>query len=336
MEYNKDIDPDESEDGPYGKIIHFVKSPSLKAYFDAKEKASSRNKAIYQLGSLIAYALIGVGITASSYLVLVNTQTPPPNILKAMTLSTLFGSAIQLFLWMGRFKMNWLLARYAAERVRSVKAQLIAEAAFHPSEELTPETAENFVALQLTNIAHALNSGIPALSLTDPKELVQINKNAVDTYAHYPLVLSAYQTYRVKFQRNFALGEKGRLQTNVEEYKGLGTAMILLLAITAAALTSISFLGVGEQLGVSQEEFLFASVTLFTISALLTAKQRTSLSEPNLGRYHRYHEDVERLVSESPETASAFRDYVFRMERLAIDELKEFTDDAKLLGARLF
>lgn len=336
VEYNTDIHIADKRKGPYGPIYDFLKSTRIERRFDLEEEIARKNKIRYQQGSIIALILVGVGITSSSFLVLIGTSGAEEVTLRFLTLATIAGSCVQLLVWLFKFKRKWLVARYAAERIRSVKALLIAKAALVPPESLNKQTADDFITLRFNEIDQAVNQGWEALSITSPRELIKLDDNDQDLlFPHFDIVRQAYAHYRVEYQKAFAQGEATRLESRAKEFHGVGSALLLILAVLAATLTSISFLGIASNLATSQQALMFWSLSLFTLSALWTAQTRTSLAEPNLARYKRYKKDIEELMTTASNDPASFRLHVKKMERLAIGELEEFTDDAKQLGARI-
>ncbi|MEM1380988.1 MAG: hypothetical protein AAGH41_10230 [Pseudomonadota bacterium] len=340
MKYNSDIFIDSAEAETFAPIQDFLSAPALQERFAAEDRRSTTNKRLYRLFSFSVFLLVGVGVIASLCLVTVlSGDDAEPWLLSlagGLSYATLVATAVQIVIWNQRFREKWLLARYAAERLRSVKAQLIATAGLLPPAQLNAETADRITKRHLVDLDQVVASGLTEVCDIDPSELFNLYTDDDVTHPHLGVSVEAYTQYRTKYQLRFARGEVALLEARERDVMSIVNTVVLFAGIFAACLSSLTFFESVTPLPFDQNVLIFISLSLFVASALLNAVERTSLSEPSVGRYRRYEDAIKRLLNAPrPDAADTFRRHVERMEGLAIDELREFIEDAKLLGARI-
>ena len=335
MKYNQDIFVDESIAQNYPSIFHFVKCRPLEERFKSEEKTAIFNKQLFQWGSMCSLLMIGSGVIASSYYVLIGAPATALPTIKWLSLLVILGSVMQIVLWRTNAKEKWIIARYAAARIRSIKAQLIAQSAFLSNNQLTEEYANKYVKIQLEKLNKDLETQLGVLKIFSADRIVQLSKKSNEAYPQLEESKAAYDFFRIVYQSNFAIHEAKNLQDNVENFKGVGLTVFFCLAIAGAVVSSLSVFDPSIGFGYSQSQLLFVSISLFVVSAVMGLASRISLREPNRDRYDKYIKDLEMIKFMMAEDGASFFDKVMEMESLAADELKAFCDDAKNLSGRL-
>ncbi|MEO1656625.1 MAG: hypothetical protein AAFR65_02800 [Pseudomonadota bacterium] len=340
MAYNDDIFIKLSDIASSEPIAPFLVSEKLADRFRLEDNAAAFWKRVYQKGSIVSLLLIGIGISSSSAAVLFAGDRPWVEVAKVLSLASVLGLIVQLAVYVSGAKRNWLVARYATERLRSVKAQLITLPVFLEPDvvedkERAQLIADEFVEFHIKDVAVARSHKWGALEICSVKDLVRripVNEPELNRYG--ALAQDAYQRNRVDYQRLFANQEAEDLKNSTENWKGVGNSFVFLSATLATVMIGVSFLEVPALTDGFQKGFLLGGIVLFATSAIISASDKTSLHRPNYHRYKRYEEQIEALSDEGTKAPRSFREYFLAMEGLAISELREFCDDARQLSAR--
>jgi hypothetical protein len=245
------------------------------------------------------------------------------------------GLAAQLILIFGRLKERWLLARFAAERLRCIKFQAFALVARESDPAKAAREAALFTEQAIANLSQELMGGRSAMLQFNPSELAvdsadphgHGNRGFIETAeAVYERLRLEVQMQHFEAQAHMAR-EADRLPATLSEVTFVLGAVIACLGIILA---SHGALPPTPGALLAQAWLHFATWSLFAASAVMAVYQRGAAGKSNADRYSRYARDIGRIRTRYPyETPAGFADAVRDMESVALQELDEFCRDAE-------
>ena len=306
------------------------------AFLDQEAKAVAAKRSYHFRGRLgMSLVLVSVLYTVAAALVI------PADIpgFRALGVTAVLvgatGLTIQLELLVTGKKKVWLINRFAAERLRSIKFQAYQFAFSTKSLDDLKERADAFYIAELARLRAELNTGEAALGMFSPGRST-VKLEVIATAAAPDLAVAmqkAYRELRIVYQLRFATAEIEALQR--VQRVGYASADILYLlgaALTVAAL--FSKLAVPES-HVAARWIDFFAIISFITGLFLAIIDNASLSETSKGRYEHYVRALEERDRELSEDMMPFPEVVRQIERVVLGELSQFCLNATQISYRL-
>jgi hypothetical protein len=244
---------------------------------------------------------------------------------------------IQICLLLANTKQAWLLNRFAAERLRSIKFQAYSLAMISESTTDLEEKANAFYTTEVARMEAELNAANAVLARFSPAEAtLRLPALKAKTPVNSELAqtaCNAYRDLRLDYQRRFAadqiesLKQSGRVGTTIADM-----LYMLGVALTVCALTVTLVFSVSKAL---TQWIDFLALAAFVVGLLKTILDNASLDETSQGRYEEYVRALEECDDELAEEKAHFPYVVRRIERVALGELSQFCQAALRINYRL-
>jgi hypothetical protein len=229
-------------------------------------------------------------------------------------------------------KSQWLVNRFACERLRSIKFQAYSLAATARDEAELAQRTRQLTATELARLESELNMGISIFEAFVPEKCVSVpapcagpaNPNITSE------AMTAFRELRLLYQDRYAAAELHRLRENRRVFHSAAD----ILYFSGACLVLLSLLAkVVPGLPISAwVDFL--AISAFVLSISKTVLDSATLTEPSTARFVRYREEIA-AVERRMEHGATLDIVVPQMERIALGELEEFCDASKSINYRL-
>jgi len=335
--HNRDVFPTPEIKQLYSPIEPIVTNELVDKPFSAHEEEATRMKRQYHRRGRFALLLVlfSVLFTLAEALVLPDFYGEH-QLSILLVICAVIGLAIQIHLIKKKKKQSWLLHRFAAERLRSIKFQAYPLALQATS---TPDLQTKVNAFYTEEVAHLqteLNAGYAVLSRFSPRKAVaKLPPPAGSTPS--PEIISAaqnaYRELRLDYQIHFATGEIQLLQEKQRVgYTSSDVLYLLGAGLTAAALACKVFFPSAAN---ASDWIDFSAVTAFMLSLFKAILDNASLAETSKARYEDYVRALEDSDAELTSAAGIFSDRVPIIERVALEELSHFCQSASQISYRL-
>lgn len=333
-EHNRDIFPKKETVEAYKSIAPLIENKIVNDAFQQRENAANAAKALYHNVGRIAILLVAAGALFTVAEALIIPEGPYVFPLSATFAAlSVVGLLLQFYIVLTKQKKNWMINRFAAERVRSIKFYGFSVADFAIDAADLQSRADDFYRKALAQLGNELNAGITALHMFSPSATVgameSIRTGASSAPANPPFAAEARQAYtdlRVRYQARFASDEvaklKGekRLLENTSDLLYLFGACVVVLALGS------------KFVGWHTVEIDFIAVALFIISSSMAILENASLAPDARSRYERYAADSTEIERHGLANLSHV---VNGMENLALRELDAFCRAAAMISYRL-
>lgn len=337
--HNRDIWPDNENGEEFPAITCLTNNRTILDRFSRYEAEATKYKKRYQ-----DFGLAGLMMIAASVLMGVATalfQSEIPWLVWPSMVFAIFGLAgvaIEIWLIVDKAKSKWISARFAAEWMRAIKAQLYTAAIGAGSKAELEQTAATTVKRHLRALDNALASSHEPYAIFQPREAILLPAAPDMARGGDPEILaqsrSAYMKYRIQYQENFAETEKRRIGNSVRPQNSLSDFSFIAGAALSVVAGALFLFDTGEDMLLSRI-VIFATVAAFVFSACHSIWRNASLIDPNIGRYELYADNIKEVRLSPAEDAAGFGEQVRRMETLAMDELQEFCRDAAIISMRI-
>jgi hypothetical protein len=326
-----DIDPPSEFLRIHSEYYELLANKAIAQRSAAFEQTAGRDKQAYTLLGLLSLGAAIVSITALAYSL---TLMPEPGGLSVLTLPLAVlgaaGIAAQLGLLASPLKDRWLGARYAAERLRSIKFQAFQHAACAGTDHEAAVTAFTqralgALALELVHPAVSMRRFDPDESLGDaPRPAAPLAPERLEE------LKATYRELRLDYQSAHALNRitqlrgESRLPAAASEISFWAGAALGYLDLVLA-FEPLRHLGASWE---STREFW--TLFLFALSAILFVLERGRSHDLALERYEDHRLALERAagVLARAHDAESFVECVRQAERAALRELKAFCREA--------
>ncbi len=240
--YNLDMFPEPDVQKLYAPVGVLVINPLVNEPFGVFEAKAVRAKGLYHRWGRIGIVLVVLSTLYTVAEALVMPRIDGLRLMSAgMILLGVFGIAIQLYLLSARVKQTWLLNRFGAERVRSIKFQAFPLAATAASADDLTARVNAFYTAEITRLNMELNGGEAALSTFSSISAVKhlAASPAAANAAIFGAAEEAYRDLRFKYQISFAQGEIQALKDAARiVYTSSDPLYLLGAVLTVAALAS--------------------------------------------------------------------------------------------------
>jgi hypothetical protein len=336
--HNRDVFPTQDVQDVYNLVEPILVNSIIDDRFLEHEKAATKAKTHYhQRGRLaMLFVLLSALFTIAGALVI--PVFPGLELLSIVfTVLGAIGLAIQIHLLVTKKKQRWLLHRFAAERLRSIKFQAYPLIGVTTSTVELAQKANSFYSMEVARLNMELNAGDAALVLFSPANAVTRTpvpaaaaprNAAIETMGR-----NAYRELRIAYQRRFATAEIQALQQHRRiGYTAADILYLLGALLTVAALTcKLVFPNV-----VTASNWIdFVAVAAFILGLFTTIMDNASLAETSKARYEDYARELEECDKELTAESASFPEVVRRIERVVLEELNHFCQSAAQISYRL-
>lgn len=334
--HNRDMFPTCQTKKLYEVLLPIVANDIVDKHFKAYDKAAASAKRRYhRLGRIgIILVILSAIFTIAEALVIPEVSWIP----KVSVFFVFIGGVgvlVQLYLLVTRKKQEWLLSRFAAERLRSIKFQAYALSFEAVSPNDLSEKANDFFAAEIARLEGELNAGGAALLLFSPAQMTaprsQVGAPKAPTIE--AAARQAYRELRIKYQRQFATGEIASI-TSKQRLEGTTSDILYLLGaglVVAALICKLLF----PQASAVSAWIDFTAVSAFVLSLSNAILENASLAETSKVRYEDYVSALSDCDNELTAENAPFPEVVRRIERVVLEELNQFCKSAARISYRL-
>lgn len=334
--HNSDLFPGRETLELYSTIAPLIQNPIVDEPFKIREASALRAKHSYHFQGRVGMLLIVI----SSLFTLAEALVLPPFAGRAvagiaMIVFGVAGMAIQVRLLLVRRKQDWLLNRFAAERLRSIKFQAfpLADSAVDVND--LQRVVNEFYARETTRLAAEMNARDAALALFSPKAAVQILKSpkkpvndALGTKAR-----DAYRELRIAYQLRFAADEVASLRRR--QRVSFATADLLFIGGTMLILFALFCRMTLPELSALSRWLDFLALSAFVLGLANSLFENASLTETSQTRYEHYIRELSDADRDLSEEEASLVQAVSVIEGLALDELEQFCLEASKITYRI-
>ena len=332
QEPNRDIFPTPAMLERFPNITPLLKNEAIEAAFNRHEALSVSGKRWFHRLGLVSMVLIGGSAIYTIAEALLFKGAGNPAISIAAAISAAIGIAAQIYTLAAKVKSQWLVNRFACERLRSIKFQAYSLAATARDEAELAQRARQLTATELAKLESELNMGISIFEAFVPEKCVSVPAPGVGP-ANPDITgeaMTAFRELRLLYQDRYAAAELHRLRENRRVFHSAAD----ILYFSGACLVLLSLLAkIVPGLPISAwVDFL--AISAFVLSISKTVLDSATLTEPSTARFVRYREDIAE-VERRIEHGATLDVVVPQMERIALGELEEFCDASKSINYRL-
>lgn len=330
---NRDVFPSSELLALYEPASVIMRNEAVDRRFAQHERSAAKAKKSYHYLGRAAVLLILV--SAVFTLAQVFGFLPGGNRILAALMAVLGGCglAIQLYLFASGNKARWLLNRFAAERLRSLKFQAFAIVPnCRDSAELQAHVKE-FYTVQLARLEMELNAGEISLALFSPTDAIACRSCAVS--ANPNLIAAArhaYRELRIVYQQRFAASQIQKLRMT----ERVTTSAADFLYLSGAVLTVLGLLAFALRYPLATIRLIeFLAAAAFVVGLSKTVLDNASLAEASKSRYEQFLQAIEECNAQLMHDGGNFSEIVCQFERLALEELGQFCRAASHISYRL-
>jgi hypothetical protein len=337
LTHNIDMFPQQAAIDAYPSAAPLIVNPIIDDAFIQHENAANRAKRIYHNVGRFAILLIALSAIFTLAEALLLPHTTVVRLASAIFAGlALFGIVLQLAVVFSRQKRRWLINRFAAERLRSIKFYgfAVADSASNLNE--LQRLADEFYRKALAQLANELHRGLTALDKFAPSAGVAAMRSLLPDSQSKPgnekLSVEARQAYlelRVRYQQTFAAREAARLKTDKRMLEVSSDLLYLIGAAVVVAALAFRFMRWGTT------ELDFLAVVFFVAGLSVAILENASLNPVSQSRYERYAAEAGDVEREIASKRLEFGPMIETMETLALAELDDFCRAASLISYRL-
>ena len=329
---NRDIFPTPAMLERFPNITPLLKNEAVETAFNRHEALSVSGKKMFHRLGLISMILIGGSAIYTIAEALLFKGASYPAVSIAAAIAAAIGIAAQVYSLVARLKTQWLVNRFACERLRSIKFQAYTLAATARDEAELETRTKLLTAIELSRLESELNMGISIFEAFVPEKCVAVPEPGPGPAN--PLIVSealtAFRELRLLYQDRYAASELHRLRQNRRAFHSAAD----ILYFSGALLVLLSLLSKTVP-GVTISAWVdFLAISAFVLSISKTVLDSASLTNPSAARFVRYREDIAE-VERRIERGDTLDIVVPQMERIALGELEEFCDASKSINYRL-
>ena len=337
QEANRDLFPTDATVSLFEPVRPLLVNRLVDSAFNKHNDASVAAKKVYHLLGRIATILIAVSAIYTLADALVIPSYSGTNfVAAAIGLAAGLGIVIQVYILITNQKREWLLNRYAAERLRAIKFQAYLLASTASDTDDLETRANAYVQEKITQLTNELNSDMAALDRFTPSQALQLVETPRKA-ANPELEKSAKAAYlelRVVYQKRFADSELRRLD-NQQRVINTSADLLYLLAsflVFGSLIVKVTASGGTGALGNWLD---FLAVTTFIIGISKEILENAALGEQSKTRFEQYGKDLSEIERDLENPKLKFRSVVEHTERVALNELDDFCRASQRINYRL-
>ncbi len=333
---NRDLFATDTTQSHYKLITPLIHLAILDDVFIGHERQANAAKKRYHYLGQIAILLVAASaiFTIAEALILKGILNNVILKFAAVTMAGI-GIVLQWYLIGTKQKQKWILNRFAAERLRSLKFQAFQLAQSAKNTDHLETLTQTFVQKHLARLENEMNAGIAVLKNFSPgtvMEPMKLPKKA----AHAGIATMAREAYmelRVAYQRNFALGEvvafsgRRRIFNSTQDMIYLGAAVFAFISLGVKIAEPV-------WTGLDTAWIDFTAVTLFILGSTEAIMDNALLEEQSQTRYEQYVRDIEEASQTKDGQDISLPQLVTNMERVCLNELDLFCRAADRISYR--
>lgn len=333
---NRDMFQTEATLARFARIKPLLQNPVFDEAFNRHERAAISGKRMYHRVGRFAIFLVFISAiyTIAESLILDSfIATPLMNYVFAAL--AIAGIILQAFIILTKQKEKWLVNRFACERIRSLKFQ-----SFHLGDNARNDThlaelVRDFSERHLSRLENDLNTGLPLLGRFSPAKALETPKHSKLDDAD-PIIAEqareAYEELRIRYQVNFASSEIGRLKQKVRSVTSIQDVTYFVAVGMAILSLAVKIFDASHSLPTAYIDFF--AVVLFVAGATKTITDNALLQEQSQSRYETYITNLEHGFSVEKNRKASLDELVDTIERISLNELDHFCQDALLVSYR--
>ena len=332
---NLDVFPTEETRKLYAGIRSLLDNPTIDGAFTKFERRAVQSKSSFHFLGRLAISLIAISAVYAIADALIIPEFESKIWLNVfLGLGAACGIGLQIYLLITNKKAAWLLNRFAAERLRSLKFQAFAFADIAKDEKELSELVATFSEKETAKLENELNAGFstldtfrPSVSLAIPKSQgkpinVELNEQAFD----------AYQELRVNYQLRFAASEIHRLKSGQRYIASFSDILFLAGASLVLASLALKVFATSADTAGAWVDFLASAIFISAIaSAILDHGGLSSRSE---SRFVDYRAAIQEFPKAYP-SRTGILGLIRKMEFAALEELRSFSESSKMISYRV-
>lgn len=319
----------------YADIKPLIENETINAAFAKYEERAVQLKFSFHILGRLAISLIAVSaVYAIADALVIPDFSGKIWVSILLGLSAACGIIIQVYLLMTDKKAEWLIARFAAERLRSIKFQTFAFADVAETEEDLSELVSVFSLRETAKLENEINAGVSVLGTFRPTAAMELPKTqgGPKNTELSELAFDAYKELRLDYQFRFSSSEIHRLKSGRRYIATLSDILFLggaslVLASLVFKIFFVSEVAIGNWI-----DFL-ASATF--ISAIANAiLEHGGLSSRSESRFVDYVTAIEEIPKVYPRRTGMVG-VIRKMELAALEELRSFSESSILISYRM-
>jgi hypothetical protein len=334
--HNRDISPTGAIKGIFEPIAPLIANPKInRAFATFEARAVAAKKSYHLLGRLgLILVLISAFYTIAESLVL--PRFPEGIALSALAITAgILGLGLQAFLILSHRKHRWLVARFGAERVRSIAFQAFPLAQYASDTSELEISANEFYVTALAQLDAELNAGVAAIDLYNEKTALKLpDIETTQTSADLgTLARTAYIELRLRYQQRFASGQALKLKDAKRIDESFADFLYLMGGILAVMALSV-------KLAFPAARTLSAWIDFAAIASFITGLAKIVFdaandSGPSRERYELYLTELKSIDKAAADDQLDLITLVRRTEQAALWELGQFCASASRISYRL-
>lgn len=335
--HNQDIAP--RDDPRYPDIGALLKNEELWQEFGRYEARANALKQRYARLGVLSVLLIGGGALYATFRWVAADLIWYRHLDLPVAVIGLAGLILDTYLRRSKLKTQWLINRFAAERLRSVKFQVYAASSYANDAAQLTAIVEDRTKAMIQGVRQELNIPEGALDSFHPPSAIALDflppPPAVPSEENQKFLRQAvadYRQSRIRYQHVFAKNESRDIAGRQRPYNSWSDALFVLGAFVLFAGLSIRFFA-GDP-GLAPEREALANwleaigIAFFIGTAIGNVLSSGSANLAHESRFQQYARDTQHLLSQDPQTPDDFVALIREMERLALRELDDFWRDS--------
>ena len=337
--HNRDIAPRETVDRP--NIGPLTANETLWDAFQSYERQAVKLSARYSFIGKLCVSLIWVSATYAAFRWVARDMAWYAwyqGVDLIVVVAGVIGLALDIFLRTSDLKRRWLLNRFAAERLRSVKFQAYALAASTRDKVELAERVQDFTRKSIEALIQETRFPSAALNKFDPVKALQVpdeqGADAPEAGANTEILKEAiddFRRWRTEYQHDFANNMKGEIVSRSRVYTSLSDGLFFIGALAVVVTLVARFIienATNSALPSGTFDWMEAvGIALFVSTAIASKLSSGAANTLNESRYQQYERDTARLLENEPTNSAEFVQRVHDMEFLALRELDDFWRD---------
>jgi len=341
MKFNRDMRVDPEFVAAHRDIRPLLVNEAVERWFWRYDKAAVLWKKIYELVGTLSLVCVTFATLYLGYRVTLGaTYGALPELDAAGTVLGAVGFFAQLTLVFGKLRDRWLLARFAAERMRCLKYQSFsvlwdAQRSYGLDQAITA-----YAEVAIAEVRQELRAGRSAIGAFNPT--VALPEWAAHREGDEEVLRQAVRAYdklRIgvqieHFDDRIAFAKKNRQSPSaVADWFFVIASLFTLfeLALNGVHLV-LPDINVPEVSPALQPWWWFAVWTLFVGSAVLAIYGQARVQEVDADRYEQYQREMHEIRKLRADDWPSFAARVHAMELVAFRELQDFCRDQKYFG----
>ena len=334
--HNRDLQPSDEIKAMFTQLGTLIANSQIDEAFSCYEKRAVTAKIRYHyIGRFgMAFVLISTFYTVAESLVIPTFQGE--RFVSAIAIAVgIVGLGLQAFLFASHAKQRWLMARFGAERVRSIAFQAYSLVQAATDISALENALNDFYTQSLAKLQAELNTGPAALDLYVPSAALML-PSVPNKAQNQELVARARQAFvelRLTYQQRYASSENLRLEENGRVGESLSDFLYLTGGVLAIAALCVK-LALPDHANLSAW-IDFTAVTAFIFGLSKVVFDAASNGIPSRDRYSRYLAQLTTISNDLTDNKMTLIDLVRRTEQAALEELGQFCQSASRTSYRL-